>query len=148
MKSAIIYASHHHGNTEKIVKYLAQQHEIDLICAEQIVTSDMLSYDLIGFASGIDFGKMYPCVTEAAKNVPTGKKIYALYTCAKDQQRYGTEIEEIAVRNGCVYLGKFGCKGYNTYGPLKIIGGMNRLHPDIDDFAAANAFYEKLINIV
>lgn len=28
----------------------------------------------------------------------------------------------------CTFEGKYGCKGYNTYGSWKIIGGMNKNH--------------------
>jgi len=35
--------------------------------------------------------------------------------------------------------------GYNTYGPLKLIGGMNRKHPTGEELEGAVVFYESLI---
>ena len=145
LKSMIIYGSHHHQNTEKLVKHLAKHYEITLVNAEEVSEVNYDDYDLIGFASGMDFSKFYPPVTDLAEKLPAKKMIYALYTCAKDNAKYGSQIEEIAERTGCTYLGKYGCKGYNTYGPWKIIGGMNKSHPDEDELAQVCSFYESIL---
>ena len=59
MKKAIIYASVHHGNTEKLVKSIAEACQIDLIDAVKQPDADLSSYDMIGFASGIYFSKFH-----------------------------------------------------------------------------------------
>ena len=148
MKSVIVYASCHHGNTEKLVRHLADRYGIVLVDAQARNILELEEYDLIGFASGIDFGKFYPPVTALAQKLSAGKHVYALYTCARDQARYGAEIEEIARQTGCRYLGKYGCKGYNTYGPWKIIGGMNKAHPDARELEEACDFYETMVSMV
>ena len=147
MKSLILYASRHHGNTKKLVTHLASQYDITLINAEETTTIDYSSYDLIGFASGMDFGKFHPSVTDLARQLPSGKSVYALYTCAKDHIRYGSQIEEIAQQTHCHCLGKFGCRGYNTYGPWKLIGGMNKHHPDPEELDAVCGFYAKILSL-
>lgn len=54
MKTAIVYTSVHHGNTEKVVKAIAEKHpEVELIDATKTILKDLASYDLIGFASGV-----------------------------------------------------------------------------------------------
>ena len=141
MKSLIVYGSRHHGNTRKVAEYLAKRQKIDLVDAEAVKDIDYEMYDLIGFASGLDFGKFYPSVTELALKLPRGKKVYALYTCAKDAQKYGLQIAEIARKCDCQWLGKYGCKGWNTYGPWKLIGGMNKNHPSAEELVAAEQFY-------
>ena len=40
-----------------------------------------------------------------------------------------------------------GCRGFNTYGPWKLIGGMNKGHPSPGEIADALAFYESLAEI-
>ena len=145
MRSMIIYASRHHGNTRKLAEHLAAQYDIALVDAQTVSQVDFAKYDLIGFASGMDFGKFYPPVTELAQKIPAGKSVYALYTCAREQARYGSEIEEIAAQMQCRYLGKYGCRGYNTYGPWKIIGGMNKEHPSREELEGACAFYEGIL---
>ena len=145
MKSVIIYMSRHHGNTKKLVEYLVARYSITLLDAQEAEKLNTEEYDLIGFASGVDFGKFYSPVTDLAKTISPGKCIYALYTCARDQARYGSEIEEIAALTGCTYLGKYGCRGYNTYGPWKLVGGMNKEHPSEKELQDACAFYENLL---
>ena len=41
-------------------------------------------------------------------------------------------------------LQEYGCKGYNTYGPWKIIGGMNKKHPTEVEIMSAVEFFDKL----
>ncbi len=144
MKAVIIYGSHHHGNTEKVVKFLAEKFTLDMINAETVANADLSSYDLVGFASGIDFGKFYPAVTDYAARLHPGQALFAIYTCAKDNKKYGEQIRQIAEETGCRFLGKFGCKGYNTYGPWQLIGGMNKNHPDKEELANAEAFLERI----
>ena len=48
MKTAIVYASVHHGNTKKIVDEIAKNEEMDLIDATQIKEKSLSEYDLIG----------------------------------------------------------------------------------------------------
>ena len=73
MRKAIIYASVHHGNTEKLVKSIAEECQVDLIDAVKQSDADLSSYDMIGFASGIYFSKFHQSILEfAEKNLPNG----------------------------------------------------------------------------
>ena len=144
--SVIVYASTHHGNTFKLVKAIEERFRVDLVdaCSEEI--KDLSEYDLIGFASGIDFGKFYSSVEAFAdKNLPAEKSVFFLYTCAMDRKGFTDSMKEIALNKGCEILGEYGCKGYNTYGPWKLIGGMNKKHPSEQEVAEALDFYESLI---
>ena len=66
MKTAIIYASVHHGNTKKIIDEIAKTNEVDLIDATQVTEKDLSGYDLIGFASGVYYGKFHQSVLKFA----------------------------------------------------------------------------------
>lgn len=47
MKTAIVYASVHHKNTEKLLKAIAEKHpEVELIDATKTILKDLASYDL------------------------------------------------------------------------------------------------------
>ena len=48
MRKAIVYASVHHGNTEKLVKGIAEECQVDLIDAVKQPDADLCSYDMIG----------------------------------------------------------------------------------------------------
>ena len=47
MRKAIVYASVHHGNTEKLVKGIAEECQVDLIDAVKQPDADLSSYDMI-----------------------------------------------------------------------------------------------------
>ena len=59
MRTAIVYASVHHGNTEKLVKRIADECQFSLIDAVKQPNADLSSYDMIGFASEIYFSKFH-----------------------------------------------------------------------------------------
>ena len=66
MKAAIIYASVHHENTKKVVEAIAGENAVDLIDATKEKERDLSGYDLIGFASGVYYGKFHQTVLNFA----------------------------------------------------------------------------------
>lgn len=145
-KVAIIYASKHHGNTYRLVQAISERHDVVLINAERQKQENLSQYDLIGFASGIDFGKFYASVEDFLKdNLPENKKVFFLYTCAKKSVRFTSSVKEASLKKETVIMGEYGCRGYNTYGPWKMLGGMNRNHPTTEEIEDAVRFYETLL---
>ena len=145
MKTVVIYASKHHGNTKKVCDRLASDCSVTLLEASQI--SDGFAwddYDLIGFASGIAFKKFYEPVNNAAQLIPAGKKVFFIYTCAANDQDFAEHIRSIVESRGSECVGTYGCKGYNTFGPLKLVGGMNKKNPTEDELKDAVEFYRSL----
>lgn len=146
MKTAIIYYSRHHENTKKVLDVLAKKHEITLIDATQTQNFNLTDYDLIGFASGIYYSKFHKTVLEFAKNnLPRNKKVFFLYTYGAEKEGYTKSIEAVTSQKNAKTVGSFGCLGFNTFGPFKLIGGIAKGHPTQDDFTKANQFYENLI---
>ena len=82
----------------------------------------------------------------AKNNMQIKKKVFFLYTCAMDRDGFTDSIKEIALEKEAVILGEYGCKGYNTYGPWKVIGGMNKKHPNEAEVESAVEFFNKLCN--
>lgn len=148
MKSIIVYGSVHHKNTYKLVEAIANKYEVDTVNALEIKEKDLSEYGVIGFASGIDFGKFYQDVEDFAKNnLPECKKVFFLYTCAMDREGFTNSIREVCESKNCEIMGEYGCKGYNTYGPWKMIGGMNKSHPNKSEIQSAIEFYDTLIKM-
>ena len=145
-RTAIIYASKHHGNTCRLVQAISEKYDVVLINAETCKQADLSYYDLIGFASGIDFGKFYVSVEDFLKeNLPEKKKVFFMYTCAKINQRFTERMKAAALEKEAILMGEYGCRGYNTYGPWKLIGGMNKDHPSQEEIEEAIHFYEDLL---
>ena len=79
MKTAIVYASVHHGNTKKIIDEIAKTNDVELIDATQTVEKDLSEYDLIGFASGVYGGKFHQSVLKfASVNLTDNKNIFLI----------------------------------------------------------------------
>ena len=82
MKVAIIYASVHHENTKKVVEAIAGENVVDLIDATKEKERDLSGYDLIGFASGVYYGKFHQTVLNfASVNLPANKNVFLICTC-------------------------------------------------------------------
>lgn len=146
-KIVIIYASTHHRNTYKLVKAISDKYHIDIIDATQQSSASLENYDVIGFASGIDFGKFYESIEIFAKeNLPMEKQVFFLYTCAKNRKGFTDSMRGIVTQKKAVILGEYGCKGFNTYGSWKVIGGMNKNHPTEDEILQAVEFFSSCIN--
>jgi flavodoxin len=145
MKVVIVYESTHHGNTKKLVDAIAAKNEVDLVDATKVDSVNYESYDIIGFASGAAFGKLYKKVTSLALSVPSGKKVFFIYSCGNNNKDYSKSLRTALEEKGCISLGSYGCSGYDTYGPLKLVGGINKGHPDESEISGAVDFYESLL---
>ncbi len=145
MKTAIIYASMHHGNTRKLVDAISRNYPVTVFDAEAVSAAELTDYNLIGFASGIAWGKFYKSVERFAQaSLPEGKQVFFLYTCADDSRDFAASIRAIAAKQGAEDLGTYACKGFNTYGPWKLVGGMNKKHPTADEIQGAVDFFAVL----
>lgn len=145
MKTAIIYESKHHGNTKKVCDKIADECEVKLVEAKDVSKDfEWQDYDIIGFASGISYKKFYENVNNAAEMMPGGKKVFFIYTCAKNNNDFTKDIQNTLENKGCECLGSYGCKGFNTYGPLKLIGGMNKENPTEEELQNAVEFVRQI----
>lgn len=145
MKTAIIYYSKHHGNTKKLLDAIADRHEVTLIDVASAGSADLGVYDRIGFASGIYYSKFHKTLLKFAEtNMPKGKQTFFIYTYGAEKNGYTAAITEAVKKSGAKISGEFGCFGFNTYGPFKLIGGIAKGHPDSNDIANALKFYEDL----
>ena len=143
MRIAIVYTSVHHGNTEKLVKRIAEECQVDLIDAIKQMNADLNDYDMIGFASGIYFSKFHQSILEfAEKNLPDDKKIFLI--CTYGGGANYKSIEQILDKKHASVVGKFGCKGYDTFGPFKLVGGIAKGHPNEEDMKNAADFVKGL----
>ena len=41
-------------------------------------------------------------------------------------------------------IGEYGCLGYDTFGPFKLMGGIAKGHPDGEELCGAVDFFENL----
>ena len=144
-KTLIVCFSTHHGNTRKVVDALVAEHEeitvVDIRDADQVNPSD---YSLIGLASGIYYGHFGKPLISWAETLPAGSPVFTLYTYGAKRDGYVNDINEVLRKRNCRIAGSFGCPGYDTFGPFRLIGGIAKGHPTPTDIRQASSFYEHL----
>ncbi len=145
MKTAICYYSCHHGNTRKVLEAMAKEGEIDLIDITKCRAVYLNEYDCIGFASGIYGFEFQPAVTAFAKqHLPNGKPVFFVYTYGGMKGSGAKAVAQAAAEKGCPLLGEFSCRGYDTFGPFQLVGGIAKGHPNPQDLEKARQFYQKI----
>lgn len=145
MKTVVVYYSKHHGNTKKVLDAIAKKYEITLIDVLEQPNVDLSSYDRIGFASGIYYSKFHKTLLKfAEEHMPEGKETFFVYTYGAKKEGYTKAITEAVKKHHAKIMGEFGCFGFNTFGPFKLIGGIAKGHPDQKDYDDAVKFYAEL----
>jgi len=146
MKALIIYISVHHGNTEKVAKIMANILDADLLHVEQVDASMLEQYDLIGFGSGIYFGKHHESLLDFVDNLPMlrNKKAFIFSTSGLRKIRFihnfDNPLKEKLQRKGFDVIGEFSCRGLDTYRATKLVGGVNKGRPNAKDLKQAEDF--------
>lgn len=145
MKTAIIYVSTHHGNTKKLVDAIATLGDVDVIDAVAQKNVDLSGYDVLGFAAGVAYGKYYPQMLEFIENnLPDRKKVFFIHTAGSPRENHNAAAKAIADKRQCECLGTYFCKGYDTYGPFKLIGGINKGRPNQADIQGVIEFWNRI----
>jgi len=146
MKVCICYKSLHHLNTLKLLNAIKECNEVDLIDVLKEPNKDISSYDVIGIASGIVYSKYYKEVIDFIdKNLPKNKKVFFIHTAGDPRENQNKSVKDIADARNSETLGTYFTKGFDTYGPFKLIGGINRNRPNEEDIKGAIDFYNKII---
>ena len=144
----IVYSSTHHGNTEKVLNKIKEKFpETVLIKAGDFNPDDFNRYEAIGFASGIFYFKFAKPVDKLFERALVGsvQKLFFIYTAGAGNAGFEKTLRKKTEQSGKICMGIFGCKGFDTFGPLKLIGGLNKGRPNEDDFKNAIDFFGKNI---
>ncbi len=145
MKVVIAYYSKHHRNTKKLVDAIKELGDIKLINVDKCKKADLSDYDVIDFASGIYYGKFSDAVIEFAKNnLPSKKRVFLINTYGWKRD-YIKEMKQVIAEKSCQLLGIYGCRGFDTYGPFKLFGGVAKGHPNESDVKGAVEFVKRII---
>ncbi len=148
VKYLVVYTSIHHKNTEKIAKEIAEELVADLKRARDIKPSSFKRYELIGFGSGIYFGKHHKNILELIKKADAlaNKHVFIFSTRGMPLvgKFYHKELRKILKNKKAEIVGEFSCRGHDTYYDfLKKIGGIAKGHPDKKDLERASSFAKK-----
>ena len=142
LRTAIVYASVHHGNTRQIAEVLASEMSADVFTTDN-PPETFADYDLVGLGSGIYFGRHHWSIRQlvASWNEPP-KRVFVFSTAGLPFLRYFQHASLCGRlrKKGCEIVGEFCCRGWDTVGPLWLFGGINRKRPNERDLRRAGQF--------
>jgi flavodoxin len=150
MNSVIILYSYHHKNTEKVAQVIAKVIGAEIKTPEQTDINALGNFDLVGFGSGVYYGKLGKPILELADKIPQaiGKKAFIFSTSGgggKAAAKFHKPLKEKLEGKGYTVVGEFNCAAFDTFGPFKIVGGVNKGRPNADDLKQAETFGQSLL---
>lgn len=142
MKTTIVCAKKYKGNTFKLAQAIAQALDAQVFEPKDAPVTAVLESDLVGFGSGIFFGKHDSSLLEFVDKLPnTQKSAFIFSTRGRTkffQNFYHRTLRNKLVEKGFKVVGEFSCRGFTDYYRLfRLFGGVNKGHPNAKDLDAA-----------
>ena len=146
MKTLIVYHSEHHMNTKKIANVIAPVLDASLVVSPNINTTDLREYDLIGFGSGIYYGKFHEELYTWVNSLPqqNGKKAFLFSSTGSktNGERAHERFRSLLGEKGFDTIGDFSCLGFDT---ALSSDGINKGRPNANDLKNAERFAANLV---
>lgn len=151
MDTIVVCASKSHGNTRQIADVIGNVLDARILSPEQATPAELATADRIGFGSGIYWMAFDPKLIKCVEALPDMNKrdAFVFATSGLPQppfrpylRRFATLLEDTGFR----VAGTFACRGLDTMGHFKLVGGVNKNRPGSSDLAAARAFANSLID--
>lgn len=142
MKAIVICTSVAHGQTRKLADAIAPVLDAHVVTPDEIDATDLAQYDVVGFGSGIynlNFHKDLRAFVERLPDGQTGAA-FVFATSGLPENglfRYTRALTRKIEAKGYDVVDTFSTRGWDTYGPFKLVGGIRKGHPDAADLDAA-----------
>ena len=147
-KIVIFYVSKFKKNTLKVLKFLKEKGEVEIVDISTKKIIDLSKYDYVGFASGIYMEKLDKNIYKFIDN--NKEKIhqsFLIYTSGSNLSKYGKDFSKYLKNKGIELLGFLSLPGFVDIGPFKIIKGINKNRPNENDLDRSLEFIDNLKRI-
>lgn len=149
-KTLLVYKSVHHQNTARIAHELAGV--LGAECAEpaECPYSRLADFELLGIGSGVYYGRPHDEILQWVRGLPEEHaghlQVFIFMTSGLPvlAKLWHWPLTALLAKKRFEVAGKFSCRGFDTWGPLWLTGGLNRKHPDERDLQRARKFAGKL----
>ncbi len=148
MKKTLIFCySIHHGNTRKLVEAIQKRLGAEVIMLPCKESPNLKDYELVGFASGIYMSSFGDSMLTFADSVAglDGKDCFTMYTSGANSDKLDKGMLSKLEGKGAHIVGRFSCRGFDTFGPFKLVGGLQKGRPNGEDIEKAVSFCEGLM---
>lgn len=146
MKSLVVYDTMT-GNTTPIAKAIAKVLGAKLVRCNKCKIKELGKCDLIGFGSGIYAMHLHKSLLNLVDKLEcTNKKAFIFSTAGAPSLKFiwHSSLRKKLLDKCFEILGDFSCKGYDNFGPFKLVGGLNKGHPNQEDIKKAKEFARKI----
>ncbi len=146
----VICTSVHHHNTAAVARSIADELRADVLAPEQAPATRLAGRGLVGFGSGVYYGTLHPSLFAWLRGLPDVRTatipafVFSTSGLPFLARIWHAPLRRLLARKGFRVVGEFTCRGFDTWGPLWIAGGLNRRHPDGRDLARAREFARRM----
>lgn len=146
METVIISASRsEHRNTQRVAEAIGAVLDARVLNPEEVTPDALSKASLIGFGSGIRWMNFDDQLVELIRSLPnmTGRDAFVFATSGLPEppfRRYTRTLAHLLEEKSFRVVGTFTCRGLDTWGPFRIIGGVSKNRPNDGDLAAARKF--------
>ncbi|MDV7135912.1 flavodoxin family protein [Williamsia muralis] len=138
-----------HLNTRRIADAIGEVLGARVLAPEEATPTVLREADRVGFGSGIYWmgfdERLLRCIQELSDM--TGCEAFVFGTSGMPEppfRRYTQRLGSILESRGFEVVDSFTCRGVDTWGPFKLVGGVNKGRPDDNDVQAARRFAETI----
>ncbi len=148
LRTIIICESVSHGNTLSVAKAMADVFGARVVKPEEFDPAEVNDYDLIGLGSGIYNGKHDKKILQLADSLPPldGRSVFIFSTSGKGDISQHKYLAGRLASKGYSNAGEFTCKGWDTSGLFKYVGGINKGLPDRAMLKRARDFAKNILD--
>ncbi|OKK03854.1 flavodoxin [Streptomyces sp. CB03234] len=150
MKAVIVCVSVSHGSTRHVADTMAQVLGAKVVRPEEADLVELAGADLVGFGSGVFYGRLHPRLTDFVRALPARPgRAFVFATSGLPEMPlapFTRPLVQLLRGKGFEVDGRFSCRAFDTWTPFKVVGGINKQRPNDGDLAAAQAFAEHLRN--
>ncbi|MEV0260353.1 flavodoxin family protein [Streptomyces sp. NPDC050617] len=148
VKAVIVCVSVSHGNTRRVADSMAEVLGAKVVSPEEADSGELGEADVVGFGSGVFYGRLHPRLTGWATGLPVASatrwgRAFVFATSGLPDlppTPFARPLGRVLERKGFEVAGSFSCRGFDTWAPFKLVGGINRRRPNAGDLAAAREF--------
>ena len=150
VRPLVICASVHHGNTARVARCIADVLHADVCAPDAVAVASLSEHGILGFGSGVYYGRMHESLFALLGQLPDSPEptraafVFSTSGLPFLSQFWHAPLKRLLARKGFDVVGEFACRGFDTWGPLWLTGGLNRRHPDRRDVERARAFAEHI----
>jgi flavodoxin len=148
-KPLIVFKSVHHENTAQIAHAMADVLGADCLSPVQCPYDRLANCSVLGLGSGIYYGRVHDDLWQWVRNLPERYAALPVFIFTTSglpvlAKLWHSPLKSALMKKGYDVIAEFSCRGFDTWGPLWLTGGLNKKHPDERDIQRARDFAERI----